>query len=51
VLDVPFEHELCRVIVHGFLHLIGYQDSTADLKEAMRNKEDTYLNIRLKSQS
>lgn len=41
-----FEEELNRVIVHGVLHLIGYDDHTeADQKE-MRAKENYYLNCR-----
>ena len=41
-----FEEELNRVIVHGVLHLIGYDDlSEADKKE-MRSKENYYLSLR-----
>ena len=28
---------------HGILHLIGYNDRTADEKKVMRDKEDLYL--------
>ena len=35
--------ELYRVIFHGVLHLIGYNDKTADEKKIMREKEDLYL--------
>jgi probable rRNA maturation factor len=35
--------ELYRVIFHGVLHLIGYNDKTADEKKVMREKEDLYL--------
>jgi probable rRNA maturation factor len=35
--------ELYRVIFHGVLHLIGYNDKTADEKKLMREKEDLYL--------
>jgi probable rRNA maturation factor len=35
--------EVHRVIVHGVLHLLGYDDSTHDEKKVMRNKEDYYL--------
>ena len=41
-----FEDELHRVIVHGILHLIGYDDHTAEEKEVMRKKEDYYLSLR-----
>jgi rRNA maturation RNase YbeY len=35
--------ELYRVIFHGVLHLIGYNDKTVDEKNVMREKEDLYL--------
>ncbi len=40
-----FHEELHRVIVHGLLHLIGYDDHTeADIAE-MRMKENEYLKL------
>ena len=41
-----FEEELNRVIVHGMLHLIGYDDHTDEQKKIMRSKEDYYLSLR-----
>ncbi|MBR1699600.1 MAG: rRNA maturation RNase YbeY [Bacteroidales bacterium] len=38
-----FEIELNRVIVHGVLHLIGYDDHTEEEIAQMRSKEDFYL--------
>lgn len=38
-----FERELHRVIIHGVLHLVGYNDTNADEIRIMRKKEDTYL--------
>ncbi|MEO6284568.1 MAG: rRNA maturation RNase YbeY [Dyadobacter sp.] len=38
-----FEIEMRRVLVHGLLHLMGYEDSDESLKKAMRAKEDEYL--------
>ena len=35
--------ETHRVMVHGVLHLLGYEDETPELKAAMRAKEDLYL--------
>lgn len=35
--------EISRVMVHGVLHLIGYEDNTAALKSEMRKKEDFCL--------
>jgi probable rRNA maturation factor len=37
------ESEMRRVLVHGLLHLIGYNDTSEELKAAMRRKEDEYL--------
>ena len=36
--------ELCRVIIHGTLHLLGYKDKTKVAKTKMTAKEDFYLN-------
>ena len=36
--------EVQRVIIHGVLHLIGYEDQTQKDISIMREKENTYLN-------
>lgn len=36
-------NELCRVIIHGTLHLLGYKDKTKAAKREMTAKEDFYL--------
>lgn len=41
-----FENELNRVIVHGLLHLIGYDDHTEEDQKTMRAKENYYLQLR-----
>ena len=41
-----FENELNRVIVHGILHLIGYDDHCDEDIAEMRAKENYYLDIR-----
>lgn len=41
-----FKDELNRVIVHGLLHLIGYDDLTEEDRKVMRQKEDYYINLR-----
>ena len=42
-LGAAFEHELCRVLVHGLLHLAGYKDKTEENERLMRQREDYYL--------
>ena len=41
-----FSDELNRVMVHGILHLIGYDDHTEEDIAMMRKKEDYYLSLR-----
>ena len=38
-----FVVELYRVVFHGVLHLVGYNDKTEAEKAQMRKKEDFYL--------
>lgn len=38
-----FESELLRVIIHGVLHLIGYDDHTDEERSRMREKEEECL--------
>lgn len=42
-LGIAFDLELRRVLIHGLLHLVGFEDSTEDLKVEMRAKEDACL--------
>ncbi len=37
------EEEMLRVIIHGILHLLGYDDSNDEERQAMRKKEDLCL--------
>ncbi len=39
----PYEKEVARLIIHGGLHLIGYEDGTDDERKNMRELEDKYL--------
>jgi probable rRNA maturation factor len=41
----PFLIELYRVMIHGVLHLIGFDDKTTILKSLMREKENFYLSL------
>lgn len=37
------ETEFKRVLIHGLLHLTGYDDQTEEHKQAMHKREDFYL--------
>ena len=38
-----FEDEILRVIIHGVLHLIGYNDKSIEERKVMREKENFFL--------
>ena len=44
--ETTFENELDRVMVHGLLHLIGYDDHTPEQTAEMRRKENYYLEMK-----
>lgn len=44
-----FHRELLRVIVHGALHLCGYNDKTIEQKKHIRIMEDEFIAAYLKS--
>ena len=39
-----FENEFKRVIIHGSLHLMGFDDSTEDEKKTMTDLENIFIN-------
>lgn len=41
--ETSFEREAYRYVVHGVLHLLGYDDATEAGQDTMRAKEDQYL--------
>lgn len=43
---VSITDELCRVMIHGTLHLLGYKDKTKAAKLRMTAKENYYLDTR-----
>ena len=45
-LNKEVDDELHRVMVHGLLHLVGYDDKSPEDKELMTSKEDKYLHLR-----
>lgn len=43
--NVSYKNEFERVLVHGCLHLTGYNDKTRKQKELIRARENFYLNM------
>ncbi|MGM0612480.1 MAG: rRNA maturation RNase YbeY [Bacteroidota bacterium] len=41
--QISFESELNRVMVHGLLHLLGYNDRSESESDIMKSKESYYL--------
>ena len=39
------ENELLRVMVHGILHCMGYNDQTKEETTIMRKKEDEFISL------
>jgi probable rRNA maturation factor len=44
--QTSFTEELHRVMIHGVLHLVGFDDKTAALKKQMQLEEDKSLSLR-----
>jgi probable rRNA maturation factor len=44
-LDQPLIKEVHRILVHGLLHCLGYDDHSEEDQQEMRAKEDFYLSI------
>ena len=42
--DVTLRKEVVRVIIHGILHLCGYNDQDLEERREMKDKEERYLN-------
>ncbi len=43
--NVSLNSEVLRVIIHGVLHLVGYDDKMKTQKTIMRNLEDKWLGL------
>ena len=39
------ENETLRVIIHGVLHCMGYNDNTSEQTRIMRNKEEEFITL------
>ncbi|RXR20973.1 rRNA maturation RNase YbeY [Flavobacterium amnicola] len=44
-LNIPFEEELKRVLIHGVLHYCGYKDKSESDEVLMRSKEDEKIKM------
>jgi rRNA maturation RNase YbeY len=42
---ISFDDEFYRVVIHGILHLLGYQDKELKDQKVMRKKEDEYIKV------
>jgi len=40
---VKFQEEIGRLVAHGILHLIGFDDTTTDQRKKMKNQENQLL--------
>ncbi len=45
IFSKTFREELLRVMVHGILHLLGYNDKTSEEVIVMRNKEEEKIKL------
>ena len=44
-LNISFEEEIKRVMIHGVLHYMGYKDKTEEEKEEMRLQENKCISL------
>ncbi len=42
---VTVENELVRLVIHGLLHLTGYDDKTPEEKSEMKQEEDRLVEL------
>ncbi len=45
IFNIGFNNELKRVMVHGLLHLLNYNDKSEQELKIMREKENFYINL------
>lgn len=45
IYGVSFENELLRVMIHGVMHLVGYDDLTDEQEAEIHKMEDKYLEV------
>ena len=44
-LEITFEEELPRVMIHGVLHYCGFKDKSEEAAKEMRAKEEQYISV------
>jgi len=44
-LDVSFDEEVLRIVIHGLLHLVGHDDGTEVQRTQMRSLENKYITL------
>lgn len=47
LLNVNFVDELHRVMIHGLLHMVGFDDKDVDARLVMRKQENLALSLRM----
>ena len=43
--EVPFKTEILRIVIHGLLHLVGYDDQTEEQRRQMHILENKYITL------
>ncbi len=43
--EEDFQHELLRVMAHGVLHLLGFEDNSEEEKKLMRQRENEAIDL------
>jgi len=47
--NVDLDNEMLRVMIHGVLHLVGYNDETDNEKQTMKQLEDKWMGFFIKT--
>jgi rRNA maturation RNase YbeY len=47
ILDIDWHSELLRVMIHGVLHILGYEDDNPERKRKIHEREEMYMTLYL----